>query len=84
MARKQSRTSTSRTRKASKKAKAKTKTTKLVRWSSADIKQLKTLIKQNTPTRVIGLKLGRTEASVRQHAYRMGLSLRPTNRSPYG
>jgi hypothetical protein len=56
----------------------------LVRWSSADIKQLKTLIKQNTPTRVIGLKLGRTEASVRQHAYRMGLSLRPTNRSPYG
>jgi hypothetical protein len=80
MARKQSRTSTSRTRKPSKKA----KTTKLVRWSSADNKQLKTLVKQNTPTRVIGLKLRRTEASVRQHAYRIGLSLRPTNRSPYG
>ena len=79
MARKQSRTSTSRTRKTSKKG----KTTKLVRWSSADNKQLKTLIKQNTPTRVIGLKLRRTEASVRQHAYRMGVSLRPTNRSRY-
>jgi len=79
MARKQSRTSTSRTRKTSKKA----KTTKLIRWSSADNKQLKTLIKQNTPTRVIGLKLRRTEASVRQHAYRMGVSLRPTNRSRY-
>jgi hypothetical protein len=82
MARKQSRRSTSKGRTAGKKAKA--KTTKLVRWSSADDKQLKSLIRQNTPTRVIGLKLRRTEASVRQHAYRMGISLRPTNRSPYG
>jgi hypothetical protein len=84
MPRKQSRSSASRTRPSSKKAKAKAKTTKLIRWSSADDKQLKMLIKQNTPTRVIGLKLRRTEASVRQHAYRLGISLRPTNRSPYG
>jgi hypothetical protein len=83
MARKQSRGSTSRARNAGKKAKtSKKKATQLVRWSSADNKQLKLLIKQNTPTRVIGLKLRRTEASVRQHAYRMGISLRPTNRSP--
>ncbi len=83
MARKQTRRSASKGRTAAKKAKSKT-TTKLVRWTSADNKQLKTLIKQNTPTRVIGLKLRRTEASVRQHAYRMGISLRPNNRSPYG
>ncbi|MFL6549834.1 MAG: hypothetical protein ACJ8OJ_14140 [Povalibacter sp.] len=74
--RKQSRKSTTRT------AAKKGKTSKLVRWSSDDVKQLKTLIKQNTPTRVIGVKLRRTEASVRQHAFRLGLSLRPTNRSP--
>ncbi len=53
-------------------------------WSAAEDKSLKTLIKQNTPTRVIGLKLKRSEASIRQHVSRLGLSLRPTNRSPYG
>src|SRR3954447_18071595 len=74
--RKQSRKSTTRT------AAKKGKMSKLVRWSSDDVKQLKTLIKQNTPTRVIGVKVRRTEASVRQHAFRLGLSLRPTNRAP--
>jgi hypothetical protein len=51
-------------------------------WSRDDIKQLKTLIKQNTPTRLIAMKLKRTEASVRWKVYGEGLSLRPTNRSP--
>jgi len=32
---------------------------------------------------VIGLKLGRTEIAVRGKAQREGISLRPTNRSPY-
>jgi hypothetical protein len=41
------------------------------------------LVKQNTPTRVIGLKLGRTEASVRGKARTEGISLMPPNRSPY-
>ena len=30
-------------------------------WSDKDVSQLKKLADQNTPTRVIGLKLGRTE-----------------------
>ena len=30
-------------------------------WSKDDLKQLKTLIKQNTPTRLIALKLGPVE-----------------------
>ena len=55
-----------------------------VRWDAQQDKALKTLIKQNTPTRVIGLKLERTEAAVRQRVSKLGLSLRPTNRSPYG
>jgi len=37
----------------------------------------------NTPTRVIGLHLGRTEPAVRQKASEQNLSLKPTNQSPY-
>ncbi|WP_245434361.1 hypothetical protein [Pseudolabrys taiwanensis] len=52
-------------------------------WSSGDVRTLRQLARQNTPTRVIGLKLGRTETSVRGKAQREGISLKPTNRSPY-
>jgi hypothetical protein len=52
-------------------------------WTSADEKQLKQLAKENTPTRVIGLKLGRTENAVRSKATELGISLKPTNQSPY-
>ncbi len=41
------------------------------------------LAKQNAPTRVIGLKLGRPENGVRAKASDLGVSLRPTNQSPY-
>jgi hypothetical protein len=53
-------------------------------WSPNDVKQLKTLAKQNTPTRVIALKLQRTPGSVAQKASKEGISLKPTNQSPYG
>lgn len=33
-------------------------------WTSADVKQLKQLAKENTPTRVMGLKLGRTPDAI--------------------
>lgn len=52
-------------------------------WSSADEKQLKKLAKGNTPTRVIGLKLGRTEDAIYSKAGELGVSLDPTNQSPY-
>jgi hypothetical protein len=45
---------------------------------------LRSLAKGNTPTRVIGLKLGRSEDSVRSKAHSEGVSLKPTNRPPYG
>lgn len=48
------------------------------------VKQVKELAKQNTPTRVIGLKTGRTEDSVRGIASKNDISLSPTNQSPYG
>jgi hypothetical protein len=52
-------------------------------WTKDNVKELKMLVKENTPTRVIGLKLGRTEASVRGKARTEGISLMPPNRSPY-
>ena len=53
-------------------------------WQPGDVRQLRQLAKQNTPTRVIGLKLRRTEAAVRTKAAEEGISLKPTNQSPYG
>jgi len=53
-------------------------------WSPAEVKELKRLAKENTPTRVIGLKLDRTEGAVRSKASELDVSLKPTNQSPYG
>jgi hypothetical protein len=52
-------------------------------WTSKEERQLSQFAKQNTPTRVIGLKLGRPEGGVRSKASELGVSLRPTNQSPY-
>lgn len=52
-------------------------------WTSGDNKELRQLIKQNTPTRVMGLKLGRTPSAIQQQANELGLSTKPTNESPY-
>jgi hypothetical protein len=52
-------------------------------WTRSEVSQLKTLAKRNTPTRVISLKLGRTEKAVRSKAKQEGISLKPTNQSPY-
>ena len=49
------------------------------RWTPTQVKQLRQLASQNTPTRVIGLKLGRTEKAVRIKASEKGVSLKPTN-----
>jgi hypothetical protein len=52
-------------------------------WSERDVRELKKLAKQNTPTGVISLKLGRTPVAIRGKAQREGISLMPANRSPY-
>ena len=52
-------------------------------WTLAQEMKLKLSAKQNTPTRVIGLKLGRTENAIRNKAGEIKVSLKPTNQSPY-
>lgn len=52
-------------------------------WSAQEVKQLRQLAKANTPTGVISLKLQRPPGSISSKAQREGISLRPTNRSPY-
>jgi hypothetical protein len=53
-------------------------------WTPKDVRQLRDLAKHNTPTRVIGLKMGRTESAVRTKASDERISLAPWNQSPYG
>ena len=52
-------------------------------WTAADVTQLRQLARGNTPTRVAGLKLGRTPGAVQSKASEIGISLKPTNQSPY-
>jgi hypothetical protein len=52
-------------------------------WTSDDLSKLKQLAKENTPTRVIGLKMQRTPDAVSQKASAENISLKPTNQSPY-
>jgi len=52
-------------------------------WTRTQVTELKKLVRQNTPTRVIGLKLKRTEDAVYSKASEENISLKPTNQSPY-
>jgi hypothetical protein len=52
-------------------------------WTSSEVKQLRELARQNTPTRVIALKIGHPEGGVRAKASEKNISLKPTNQSPY-
>jgi hypothetical protein len=53
-------------------------------WTDDEVQQLRQLASENTPTRVIGLKLGRTEDAVYAKASDEGISLTPPNQSPFG
>lgn len=53
-------------------------------WTAGDVAKLRSLAKGNTPTRVAGLKLGRTPGAVQGKASELNISLKPTNQSPYG
>ena len=52
-------------------------------WTPAADRQLRQEAAGNTPTRVIGLHMGRTPGAVASHASSLGVSLKPTNQSPY-
>jgi hypothetical protein len=53
-------------------------------WTRGEVAQLKKEFKSNTPTRVVGLHLKRTPGAVQQKASSLGVSTKPTNKSPYG
>jgi hypothetical protein len=53
-------------------------------WTSKEVSQLRKEARGNTPTRVIGLHMGRSEDAVRNKASEERVSLKPTNQSPYG
>ena len=52
-------------------------------WTADDDDRLRELAGENTPTRVIGLKLGRSAAAIYGRASRIGVSLKPTNQYPF-
>jgi hypothetical protein len=54
------------------------------RWTRDDVKELRTLAKKNTPTRVISSKIGRSPDAIQAKASQEHISLKPANRSPYG
>jgi hypothetical protein len=70
-------------RKGPRKANPKYKRNMREAWSTQDVRTLKQLAKDNTPTGVISLKMGRTPTAIRAKAQREGISLGPPNRSPY-
>jgi hypothetical protein len=63
---------------------AKTPTNHRQPWTKSQESQLRREAKGNTPTGVIALHLKRTESSVRNKAHELSVSLKPTNKSPYG
>lgn len=52
-------------------------------WTPAELAKLEELATQNTPTRVIGVKLRRPAGGVQHKASQLGISLKPSNQSPY-
>lgn len=52
-------------------------------WTGSDEHRLRDLARGNTPTGLIAHDLGRSEDAVRSHASDLGVSLKPTNQSPY-
>lgn len=50
--------------------------------SPADVRQIRQMARGNTPTRVIGGLIGRSEGAVRSIASTHGISLKPANQSP--
>lgn len=53
-------------------------------WTPEDVAKLRELAEANMPTRLMGLKIGRTPGAVASEAHRQGISLEPHNVSPYG
>ncbi len=53
-------------------------------WTEKEVRRLEKLADGNKPTRLIARELGRTTGAVYQKASEEGISLKPTNQTPYG
>lgn len=53
-------------------------------WTFKEETQLRKEARGNTPTRVIGIKHGRTPVAIQSKAQELNISLEPHNRAPYG
>ena len=61
-------------------AKKKSSATSRVRWTAGNDREMKAMIKAQTPARAIAKQLDRTEAAVRQRIHKLGLSLRSSKK----
>lgn len=52
-------------------------------YTPAEIKKIKELANKNTPTRVMGLILGRPVKGLQTKVSKLKISLKPTNQKPY-
>lgn len=52
-------------------------------WTPQQITRLQNLAVGNTPTRLIALKLQRTQGAIRSKSSQRRVSLKPTNQSPH-
>lgn len=52
-------------------------------WTQNEVGKLRQLARKNTPTRVIGLLLGRPVDGIYTKASKNDISLNPPNQSPY-
>ena len=52
-------------------------------WTPDQVNELKKLAQENTPTRIMALKLQRTPSAIQKKAAAERISLKPTTRSPY-
>lgn len=52
-------------------------------WGPSEVSRLREFARGNTPTRLIAMKMNRTEDAVRGKASEQGISLKPTNQAPY-
>jgi hypothetical protein len=53
-------------------------------WGPKEVAQLKKELRSNTPTRLMGHHLKRSPDAGQQKASSLGLSTKPTNKSPFG
>jgi len=53
------------------------------KWTPEEVREIRRLANQNTPTRVIAFTIGRTPEAIQTKASEERISLKPPNQSPY-